>query len=371
MKLRKGKTKSILEGSIDAALLAVEVYNKPRTTFRSQAYIVLMIIAWTRLFHAYFNKTIGNTYYYKDKNGHYELIDKNGHYELIDKKTKERKAWELSTCIKRYGSLSEPVKANLDFFIGLRNKIEHRNVTERQVDTKIFGECQSLLCNYENLLIQIFGEEHALNESLAFSLQFSYKRPEEQKRASKSVLSSEMREIRSYIDNYRSSLRDEIFDSQEYSIKLIQIPKVSNTNRNDLAIEFVSWNELDSADREIYHQIITLIKDRKVSIEGKNVGRFLPGQVVKKVRERIGPNFSQYDHTCLYTIFSVRPTGSDPNPDVTNTEYCHYDETHEDYVYQESWIDFIVQLFEVHRLAKEKIRSTYKTGEKWDISQYC
>ena len=361
MKLRKGKTKSILEGSIDAALLAVEVYNKPRTTFRSQAYIVLMIIAWTRIFHAYFNKTIGNRYYDKDKNGH---------YELIDEETKERKAWGLSTCIQEYGSLSEPVKANLDFFIGLRNKIEHRNVTERQVDTKIFGECQSLLCNYENLLIQIFGEEHALNESLAFSLQFSYKRPEEQKRASKSVLSSEMREIRSYIDNYRSSLRDEIFDSQEYSIKLIQIPKVSNTNRNDLAIEFVSWNELDSADKEIYQQITTLIKDRKVSVEGKNVGRYLPSQVVKKVRERIEPNFSQYDHTCLYIIFSVRPTGSDPNPDVTNTEYCHYDETHADYVYQESWIDFIVQLFELHRLTKEKIRHAYNACEKWEISKY-
>ena len=361
MKLRKGKTKSILEGSIDAALLAVEVYNKPRTAFRSQAYIVLMIIAWTRLFHAYFNKTIGNSYYCKDKNGR---------YKLIDKKTKERKAWELSTCIKKYGSLSEPVKANLDFFIGLRNKIEHRNVTERQVDTSIFGECQSLLCNYENLLIQIFGEQHALNESLTFSLQFSYKRPEEQKRASKSVLSSEMREIRSYIENYRSNLRDEIFDSQEYSIKLIQIPKVSNTNRNDLAIEFVSWNELDSADKEIYQQITTLIKDRKVSIEGKNVGRFLPGKVVKKVRERIVPNFSQYDHQTLYTIFSIRPSGNDPDPYITNTKYCHYDFANRNYVYQESWVDFIVKLFEVHRLTKEEIRRACQEGEKWDISKY-
>ena len=126
MKLRKGKTKNILEGSIDAALLAVEVYNKPRTTFRSQAYIVLMIIAWTRLFHAYFNKTIGNKYYHKKENGRYELIDG------------ERKAWELKTCINRYGNLSEPVKANLDFFIGLRNKIEHHNVTEREVDTLNF-----------------------------------------------------------------------------------------------------------------------------------------------------------------------------------------------------------------------------------------
>ena len=132
MKLRRGKTKNILEGSIDAALLAVEVYNKPRTTFRSQAYIVLMIIAWTRLFHAYFNITIGNKYYYKEPNGRYQDI--NG----------ERKAWELKTCINKYEeyeNLSKAVMTNLQFFIGLRNKIEHRNVAKKEVDVLIFGEC--------------------------------------------------------------------------------------------------------------------------------------------------------------------------------------------------------------------------------------
>ena len=362
MKLRKGKTKSTLEGSIDAALLAVEVYNKPRTTFRSQAYIILMIIAWTRLFHAYFNKTIGNKYYYKQENGR---------YELIDKKTKERKAWELSTCINKYGNLSESVKANLDFFIDLRNKIEHRNVTEREVDVLIFGECQSLLYNYENLLIQIFGEEHALNESLVFSLQFSYMRPEEQRQASKTVLSAEAREIRSYIENYRSSLNQDIFNSQEYSIKLLQIPKVSNTNRSDLAIDFVRWNELDSRDKEIYEQIITLVKDKKVSVEAKNVGRLLPGQVVKKVKETARLDFNLHDHRCLYIIFSVRPPGGDPNPDETNTKYCHYDFANRNYAYQEDWVDFIVKLFEVYHLTIEKIRLAHKAGEKWDINQYC
>ena len=362
MKLKRGKTKSILEGSIDAALLAVEVYNKPRTTFRSQAYIILMVIAWTRLFHAYFNKTIGNRYYYKEKNGR---------YQVIDEKTKERKAWELSTCINEYGNLSEPVRVNLEFFIHLRNKIEHRNVTEREVDTLIFGECQSLLYNYENLLIQIFGEEYALNESLVFSLQFSYMRPEEQRQANKSVLSTEAREIRSYIDNYRSGLRHEVFNSQEYSIKLIQIPKVSNTNRNDLAIEFVRWNELDSTDKEIYQRITTLIKDRKVPAEAKNVGRILPGQVVKRVKEKIHVDFNLHAHMCLYTIFSVRPPGKDSNPDKTNIKYCHYDFANKNYAYQDSWVDFIVKLFEVHRLTKEEIRRAYKADEKWDINQYC
>jgi len=41
--LRKGRTKSLLESSIDSALLAVEIYNKPRTSFRSEAYISLMV----------------------------------------------------------------------------------------------------------------------------------------------------------------------------------------------------------------------------------------------------------------------------------------------------------------------------------------
>ena len=59
MTLRKGKTKSLLESSIDCALLAVEIYNKPRALFRVENFITNMIMAWTRLLHAHFNQTIG------------------------------------------------------------------------------------------------------------------------------------------------------------------------------------------------------------------------------------------------------------------------------------------------------------------------
>ena len=36
----------------EAAVLAVEIYNRPATAFRSAAYIVLMVVAWTALFHS-------------------------------------------------------------------------------------------------------------------------------------------------------------------------------------------------------------------------------------------------------------------------------------------------------------------------------
>ena len=118
--LRQGKAKTILENSVNSALTAVEVYNRPKTSFRVENYIILMVIAWTKLFHAYFQSTIGEKYFYKEKNGRYKVIDG------------EKKAWELKECIKHFQKtstdykLSEAVVANLNFFVGIRNKIEHR-----------------------------------------------------------------------------------------------------------------------------------------------------------------------------------------------------------------------------------------------------
>ncbi len=263
MRLHRGKTKSILESSVDAALLAVEVYNKPRTTFRSQAYIMLMIIAWTRLFHAHFRRIIGEKYYYKKTNGRYKVIDG------------ERKAWELSTCIKKYNNLSSAVERNIEFFIGLRNKIEHRGVLKSEIDNLIFGECQSLLYNYENILVGLFGSEYALHENLVYSLQFSHLRTEEQIQAHKEAVTKEMREVFSYVERYRANLRDDVFKSQEYSIKLVQIPRISNTNRSDLAIEFVRWNELNEEDRKKYDKLHAIIKEKPIEKKAAKVVKLI------------------------------------------------------------------------------------------------
>ena len=59
----------------EAAVLAVETYNRPGTAFRSAAYIVLMIIAWTALFHAIFGKRKVRPYYRKKGSRRFERID--------------------------------------------------------------------------------------------------------------------------------------------------------------------------------------------------------------------------------------------------------------------------------------------------------
>lgn len=156
LNLRQGKAQNLLENSLNSALTAVETYNRPGSKFRLENYIVLMIIAWTKLFHAYFQSTIGEKYFYKEKHGHYKIIDG------------DKKAWELSECIKNYqktcdkaDALSNAVVANLKLFIGIRNKIEHRFWDGTTLDIILFGECQALLYNFENCVSNACIYTHA------------------------------------------------------------------------------------------------------------------------------------------------------------------------------------------------------------------
>jgi hypothetical protein len=126
------KVAILLEKSKDSALLGVEIYNKPRTAFKSFGYITMMCIAYTSLFHAIFEKR-GVKYFYKKKNSiRYETVD--GDY----------KAWELTKCAEVYFSPASgnPIFKNIDFMAKLRNKIEHRFVPEIE-EVEGFGSVRS------------------------------------------------------------------------------------------------------------------------------------------------------------------------------------------------------------------------------------
>ncbi|WP_326910640.1 DUF3644 domain-containing protein [Sedimentibacter sp. MB31-C6] len=359
MSLRKGKTKTILESSIDSALLAVEIYNKPRTTFRVENYISLMIMAWTRLFHAHFNNTIGSKYFYKDKRGNYIRI--NG----------ERKAWDLFECIKKYGNLSQAETDNLKFFIKLRNKIEHRHIEKETLDTLIFGECQALLYNYENILVNFFGDDYSINENLAFSLQFSRVMTKEQKQAQKNLLSKEVKSLVEYINKYRSELSEDVFNSQEYSVKFIAIPKVASGSRNDLSVEFIKWDSLTSEEQDEVQKLTAIVKDKVVKKEGVNTGRYRPSIVSELVNKKGVTEFkSNPHHTYCWKLFNVRPVGNAEDPFDTNTNYCYYDEAHDDYLYTDKWVDFLVNLFINEKIKLDILSGLVHANKTLNIKEY-
>jgi hypothetical protein len=77
---------------------------------------------------------------------------------------------------------------------------------------------------------------------------------------------------------------------------------------------------------------------------------------LKQVEARCGVRIDFTEHKHLYYVFSIRPTsGEDRNSSDTDITYCHYDQDHYDYVYKESWVDFVVSILENCEVTLEQI----------------
>ena len=109
------KVKDHLEKARDAALAAVGNYNRPGVDFRTRTYTLLMIVAWTALFHAIFYRRGKKPWYVLSGSG------RGIRYHKVDD---EPKHWELSECLRQfYGDDNPPERRNLEFMIRLRGQV--------------------------------------------------------------------------------------------------------------------------------------------------------------------------------------------------------------------------------------------------------
>jgi len=317
-----------LEKARQSAILAVETYNRPSIAFRTHAYIVLMQIAWTGLLHAIFWKNKIKPFYRSDTSSK--------RYKKIDG---EPKCWELDECIKQLKPpLTEAVKKNLQFFIKLRNKIEHRELPS--LDHIVLGECQAHLFNFEDLLEREFGADYALCESLTIPIQLTKTRDKARMEALRNAMKPLPEDVYNFIKTFRSSLSNGVASGCEFSYKIFLVPNVkTNFTRDALAVEFIPY---DPSKHDEYDSIVTaLIKEKTISVS--NLDKFKPGQVVKLVTEAIpGLKFNVNLHSRAWQIFGIRPLRKTGNPERCNTKYCVYDKVHDDWVYTKQWVDFLI-----------------------------
>ena len=334
MKRLPRRVKELIEKSRDSAILAVDIYNKPATKFRSFSFIVLMNIAWTSLFHAIFEKQ-GVKYFYKKTNSN--------RYIYIDG---QKRAWDLSKCINDYFKEQNPPKReNLRFFIGLRNQIEHRFLPA--LDLEILGECQALLLNYEKLLTQEFGEDYSLSESLAIPLQLLTVNSKWRNNVLKEIQSREYEAVKEYIDTFRFSLDETVWDSSEYNFKVFLVPKLGNRQRSaDIAVEFIPYDKENPEEMEKYKKVVAFIKEKQVPVV--NPGKFKPSNVSQRIEETLGINFHPSSHHAkCWKYYKVRPPSNSKSPEKTKIKYCQYDVAHGDYVYTEEWVELLIsELFD-------------------------
>jgi hypothetical protein len=314
----------------EAALLAVETYNRPGTTFRSAGYIVLMVVAWTALFHAIFGKKRVKPYYrQKQHPSRFERVD--GDF----------KCWELSECVQQYYKDQNPaVRKNLEFIIKLRNKIEHRFLPS--LDLQIFGECQALLSNFETLMCEAFGNRHALSANLALALQFARTVHPSQQTVLRGAAKRNFQSVRKFVETFRSTLSDDVLADQNYSFKVFLIPKVgASRSADDVAVEFVKYDPSKPEEMSKYNKVVALIKPKQVNVI--NATGLRAGEVVSKVAAKLGgKKFNQSRHTQCWHHFKARPAKGAADPSLCNPQFCSYDAVHKDYVYTPQWVDFLV-----------------------------
>lgn len=310
----------------EAAIHALDGYNRPSTIFRSEGFTVMMVIAWRSLFHAIFEKR-GSNYFYLNDDGTPIMIDG------------EEKAWELSQCVKEYfGNSNNPVRANLEFMVGLRNRVEHRYVPA--LDPHIAGECQAMILNFDNLLVEEFGDFYALREALAVPLQTSNMRSAAQMEVVKQFQGKQYDDLIDYIDSFRAELPDAIYQNPQFSFRVYLIPKTGNhESSSDLAFEFVKYDPSKPEDMKALQRHVALIKERQVPVA--NPGTYKPSRVAKLVAERTGRAFKTHHHTLAWKMYGVRKSGE--TPEGCNTKYCQFDQVHSDYIYTQEWVDFLAR----------------------------
>lgn len=329
--------KQCLEKSRDSALLAIETYNKPAVKFRSGGYVVLMVISWTSLFHAIFYRDKIKPYRRKKDSLRFETKDGDYCY------------WSLDECLKEYfkHDTQNPIRKNLEFFIPLRNKIEHKSLP--QIDPDLFAECQAMLLNYDKILETEFGLDFCIRESLSFSLQLF---PSSENLAAAIKSNPDAKKVKAFIEKYRSTLTTDILESGQYSFKAFLLQVANHNSKDALPIQFFRYDQLSEKEKENVSKFAVLVKEKEKPVSGKDL--LLPSKVVKLVQKGLGnpkvdrsgknkDKFISDTHTRCWKHYNVRPNNGSPTPSNTDTKYCIFDEPSGQYRYTKAWVDFLIE----------------------------
>ena len=224
----KSVKSELLTKSKEAALSAVKIFNDPLIHFKSETFIVLMVIAWTYLLHAY----------YRSKKIEYRYFKQHGQRRFFDKtKYGAYKYWELERCLNDKDSpIEKDASNNLRFLIGLRHEIEHQMTIG--LDEYLSGRYQACIMNYNNLLKKIFGNRNSLDKHLSYSLQF-LELSEEQIGGPKPEAEIPRR-VKAYIAEFDGILTHEEYNNPNYSYRLLFKRKMVNrAGQADKVIEFI------------------------------------------------------------------------------------------------------------------------------------
>jgi hypothetical protein len=290
----------------DAALTAIQVFNNPQVRFKSETFIVLMNIAWTYLLHAYYRRK-GVEYRYYHVVGRRRRFDRNSDGTF--------RYWELSRCLTAKESpLDNETRKNLEFLIGLRDRITHN--MSPVLDQFVSARYQACCLNYNRYAKDLFEDRYGLDRYLGYSLQFQSVTREQLSTPTEADLPPN---VRSYISQFDGDLTADELNSERFAFRMLFVPKlVGKPGQADEVIEVL---KPDSKMAQSLNQEYVTFKEVERN-------KFLPGQIVKMMREEGYRRFYMHHHTYLWQSLDAKSQGSRYGVDVAGAWYWY-----------SSWVD--------------------------------
>lgn len=298
----------LIDKAKEAMLSAVQIFNNPNIYFKSETFIVLSIIAWTYLLHAY----------YRDKRIEYRYYEQKGKRRFFHKtKHGAFKHWELERCLNENQNPLDPATiANLKFLIGLRHEIEHQMTT--RIDDYLSAKFQACCINFHHYLRKLFKKE-VFGTNLSFSLQFSALSSEQI-----SIMNNSQNmpnNITTYLASFEDTMTSEDYNNTAFAYRVIFVPKtVNRKGQADSVIEFIS---ADSEMAKGLNKQYVVVKDRE-----KN--KYLPTDICKKMNELGYKKFNMHHHTELWKSVEAKKSEKNFGVQVVKTWYWY-----------ESWLNFV------------------------------
>ena len=279
----------LIKKSREAMLAAVQIYNNPLITFKTESFITLAIIAWTYLMHSYYrNKKIDYCYF--------KLIENRKKFDKT--KNKAKKHWELERCINcDQCPLDNATKNNLHFLIGIRHEIEHQ-MTNR-IDDYISAKLQACSINYDYYLRTLFGDKYSLSKELSISIQFSPICPsqEEVMRNNDKMKGN----IVKFITNFEKDLKDSEYKDPRYAYRVLYFQVI--TDKKNQADEVVRFVKADPDNLKNFENI------KDVLIKPVEKKKYSATLIIEEAHKLGFKKFNMFHHTKLWK----EKDGKNPN----------------------------------------------------------
>ena len=283
--------KELTNKSIEAFLLAIEIFNKPTIQYRVEGFGFFICNAWELMLKAYLIKIKGeNSIYYKDK---------------------PDRSISLESCLRQImTNENDPIRKNLEKIIELRNTSTHFILKEyEELYVPLF---QASVINYSNKIKEYLNEdigEHIPYGFLTLMPKFEAGVGERIKASYPQVISEKYESLKKKLNSEYSKGNDKFAIPVEH---YFYITKNKNSATDTICLDKTSKNngilvkELQDPNKDFPYTTTSLIKAINERLKREKVTLFYKGEA---------KNFTNRDFTNFPKYFSLKK----------NKEFCYID----------------------------------------------